>query len=100
MLIQKLLLSCNDPSIDPLSDIALLLFLEFFSIFALIFEIYSWIIPFPSLLPKWCWGENPPAGQATQENNVRQNPPQGTRSLGKPPPPPRLALSLHNDQGD
>ena len=92
MLIQKLLLSCNDPSIDPLSDIALLLFLEFFSIFALIFEIYSWIIPFPSLLPKWCWGETPQRDRQPRKTTYGKIPLRGRVPWASLPPPPKLAL--------
>jgi hypothetical protein len=44
----------------------LLSFSDFFLIFSGIFEIFSWISPFPPLIPKWCQGIKPLAEEATQ----------------------------------
>ena len=95
MLIQKLLWSCNDPSIGPLWDIALLLFFEFFLIFLLIFEIYFWIIPFPSPTSQMVSGRKPPRGTSNPGKRIYVKIPlKGWVPWASLPPPPKLALDV------
>jgi hypothetical protein len=60
----------------------LLSFSDFSLIFSGIFEIFSWISPFPLLIPKWCQGIKPLAEEATQGKIKWQNPHRDLPSLG------------------